>query len=133
MRDSARASPLAKSARQHVATWSQAAALRRGRRAAGLWACDRGASSPTKFSQLFNRSKEARDGASPDRARSSLTRLTPANALYRVGAPLGFQEAALPFARGFKEARRRGAGGNRGILHFLQPGSFRMMSSVGLF
>ena len=43
LRDSARAAPLARSARQSVATCHQAAVLRRERRAAGLRACDRGA------------------------------------------------------------------------------------------
>ena len=43
LRDSARAAPLARSARQSVATYHQAAVLRRERRAAGLRGCDRGA------------------------------------------------------------------------------------------
>ena len=43
LRDSARAAPLARSARQSVATCHQAAVLRRERRAVGLRACDRGA------------------------------------------------------------------------------------------
>ena len=86
LRDSARASPLAKSARQHVATWSQAAALRRGRRAAGLWACDRESGTRVRVQSFLNYSiyrSNIQGGARPSlRATSSLTRLTPANALY---------------------------------------------------
>ena len=64
LRDSARAAPLARSARQSVATCHQAAVLRRERRAAGLRACDRGAQFVYQIFCLFIHSltDTARDG-----------------------------------------------------------------------
>ena len=121
LRDSARASPLAKSARQHVATCHQAAVLRRERRAAGLRACDRGAQF-TKFSAyLFTLSQ--RDTARWAQRRQSwglrhlprrlARRVPPRRAAHRRAAA---QQLVVP--------RLRHRGGDAGRLKFGIPRSF---------
>ena len=111
LRDSARASPLAKSARQHVATWSQAAALRRGRRAAGLWACDRDASSPTK---LCNYSIDPRRRATARARPSQVFAHTPnarQRALLGLAHHQGFRKWRSP-ALGFSGSAALPGGGS---------------------